>query len=122
MKRGSDTGNQDSAEKRGVSEETGKEEKQRSTSGNEIRDSADDTGYPGRFQRSSGKNREDENLKSISQTDDSDKDLHALQQEEISGSEEEDIRSANYSDTDEDENEGLGDGKLGRTVRRGLEE
>jgi hypothetical protein len=85
--------------------------------------SADDTGYPGRFQRSSGKSREDENLKSISsQADDSDKDLHALQQEEMSGSEEEDIRSANYSDTDEDENEGLGDGKLGRTVRRGLEE
>jgi hypothetical protein len=122
MKRGKDTGDQDSVEKRGESEET-KEGKQRSTSGNKIMGSADDTGYPGRFQRSSGKSREDENLKSISsQADDSDKDLHALQQEEMSGSEEEDIRSASYSDTDEDENEGLGDGKLGRTVRRGLEE
>jgi hypothetical protein len=77
----------------------------------------------GRYQGSSGRTREDEDLKTISkQADDSDKDLESLQEEELSGSNEEDIRSVNLSDTDEDENEGLGDGNLGRTVRRGLDE
>jgi hypothetical protein len=84
---------------------------------------ADLSASSGRFQGSSGRTREDEDLKSISsQADNSDKDLESLREEEISGTENEDIRSTSYSDTDEDENEGLGDGNLGRTVRRGLEE
>lgn len=55
-----------------------------------------------------------------SQIDESEKDLNALEEEEISGPSEENISDTNYSDTDEDENEGLGDGKLGRKVRGGL--
>jgi len=77
----------------------------------------------GRYQGSSGRTREDEDLTTISkQADDSATDLRTLQEEEISGSENGDIRSVNLSDTDEDEDEGLGDGNLGRSVRRGLEE
>jgi|GEM_PF-4680899 len=72
----------------------------------------------GRYQESSDRSREDEDLVNISsQTDLSDEDIETLQQEEVSGSAEETIESANYSDTDEDENEGLGDGNLGRSVR-----
>lgn len=79
--------------------------------------------FSGRYQGSSGRTREEEDLTTISQqSDDSDTDLQSLQQEEMSGSDEEDIRSANLSDTDEDEDEGLGDGNLGRTVRTGLDE
>jgi hypothetical protein len=47
-------------------------------------------------------------------------DIETLQHEELSGSEHDDLASANLSDTDEDENEGLGDGKLGRMSGRGL--
>lgn len=61
-------------------------------------------------------------MRSISsQADTTDKDLERLQREELTGSEDDDIREAGYSDTDEDEDEGLGDGNLGRSVR-GLEE
>jgi hypothetical protein len=84
---------------------------------------ANQSGTSGRYQGSFGRTREDEDLESISsQADQSDKDLHILREEEISGSTESDIRSVNYSDTDEDENEGLGDGNLGRTVRGSLNE
>ncbi len=55
------------------------------------------------------------------QQDVSDKDLDDFQQEEISGTSDDTLDSVNYSDTDEDENEGLGDGNLGRSVRGGLE-
>jgi hypothetical protein len=55
------------------------------------------------------------------QQDGSDKDLEDFQQEEISGPSDDTLDSVNYSDTDEDEDEGLGDGNLGRTVREGLE-
>jgi hypothetical protein len=73
---------------------------------------------PGRYQGSSGRRREDEDLENISsQTDSSVEDIETLQQEEVSGSAEDNMESANYSDTDEDENEGLGDGNLGRSVR-----
>ncbi|MBT1703895.1 hypothetical protein [Chryseosolibacter indicus] len=78
---------------------------------------ASDGGSSGRYQGSSGRSREDEDLQSISkQADTSEKDLNALQEEEITGarSESDDLKSANYSDTDEDEDEGLGDGNLGR--------
>lgn len=81
-----------------------------------------DDGSSGRYQGSSGRSREDEDLQSISsQADNSEKDLNALQEEEITGSksESDDLKSANYSDTDEDEDEGLGDGNLGR-ARGGL--
>jgi hypothetical protein len=44
-------------------------------------------------------------------------DLESLKQEEISGSADDDLQSVNYSDTDEDENEGLGDGNLGRSIK-----
>jgi hypothetical protein len=76
----------------------------------------------GRFQGSSGRSREDEDLENISsQTDSSEGDVDTLRVEEVSGSTEDTIESANYSDTDEDEDEGLGDGNLGRSVRGGLE-
>jgi hypothetical protein len=89
----------------------------------EIRAGAGESAFSGRYQGSSGRSTEDENLKSISsQADNSADDLKTLQQEEFSGSKHEDIRSIGYSDTDEDEDEGLGDGNLGRTVRGGLEE
>jgi hypothetical protein len=68
----------------------------------------------GRFQGSSGRSREDEDLVSISSQADSAEDL---ERDELSGSDKESLKSANYSDTDEDEDEGLGDGNLGRTVR-----
>lgn len=55
------------------------------------------------------------------QQDVSDKDLEDFQQEEISGPSDDTLDSVNYSDTDEDEDEGLGDGNLGRSVREGLE-
>ncbi|HYC84113.1 MAG TPA: hypothetical protein VEB86_02780 [Chryseosolibacter sp.] len=73
----------------------------------------------GRYQGSSGRSREDEDLENISSQTDSSEDgnIETLQQEEVSGSSEDTIESANYSDTDEDEDEGLGDGNLGRTVR-----
>jgi hypothetical protein len=97
---------------------SGHDDEQRSI---DNRGDARDDGFAGRYQGSSGRSREDEDLKSISsQADNSEKDLNALQEEEITGSETEDIRSANLSDTDEDEDEGLGDGNLGR-AREGLE-
>jgi hypothetical protein len=77
----------------------------------------------GRFRGSSGRSREDEDLATLSkQADHSEKDLNALEEEEISGSDNSDIRSVNLSDTDDDENEGLGDGKLGRTVQGEVDE
>ena len=76
----------------------------------------------GRFQGSSGRSREDEDLISISSQTDPPEDVERLQQAEISGSHDESLKSANYSDTDEDEDEGLGDGNLGRTVRGGVDE
>jgi hypothetical protein len=75
----------------------------------------------GRFQGSSGRSREDEDLVSISSQTDSPQDVEKLQQAELSGSDDESLKSANYSDTDEDEDEGLGDGNLGRSVRGGVE-
>jgi hypothetical protein len=99
------------------------EGRQSQIAGQGLRAGASQPDSSGRYQGSSGRTREDEDLKTISnQADDSDKDLESLQEEEISGSDEEDIRSVGLSDTDEDENEGLGDGNLGRTVRRGLDE
>lgn len=84
---------------------------------------ADQAAHSGRYQGSSGRSREDEDLATLSsQADHSEKDLSALQEEEISGSDDNDLRSVNYSDTDVDENEGLGDGKLGRTVRDEVDE
>ena len=47
------------------------------------------------------------------------RDLRTLQEEEISGVSQRGNQSAAYSDTDEDENEGLGDGNLGRSTREG---
>lgn len=89
----------------------------------ELRAGASQPDSSGRYQGSSGRTREDEDLTTISkQADDSDNGLESLHNEEISGSAEEDIRTVNLSDTDEDENEGLGDGNLGRSVRRGLDE
>jgi hypothetical protein len=75
----------------------------------------------GRLQGSSGRSREDEDLVSISSQIDPPDDVEELQQAEISGSTNESLKSANYSDTDEDEDEGLGDGNLGRSVRGGVE-
>jgi hypothetical protein len=43
------------------------------------------------------------------------KNVHDLEKEELSGSYFNDLATA-YSDTDEDENEGLGDGRIGRDV------
>jgi hypothetical protein len=78
-------------------------------------------GSPTRSKRSAGTTRE-EKLTSISrQQDESDKGLEDFQQEELSGTSDDPLESVNLSDTDEDENEGLGDGNLGRTVRGGLE-
>jgi hypothetical protein len=51
----------------------------------------------------------------------SDKGLDDFQQEELSGTSDDTLKAVNYSDTDEDEDEGLGDGNLGRSVREGLE-
>ena len=64
-----------------------------------------------------------EELTSMSRQDDSvsDKGLEDFQQEELSGSSDDPLKAVNYSDTDEDEDEGLGDGNLGRSVREGLE-
>jgi uncharacterized protein len=75
----------------------------------------------GKNQGSSGISREDEDLKNISsQADASERDLDALEVEEISGKSQRGDQSAAYSDTDEDEDEGLGDGNLGRTTRQDL--
>jgi hypothetical protein len=94
------------------------EEKQSSTSKRRKIAGENQSDSSGRYQGSSGRTREDEDLKSISsQAGNPDEDLHTLQQEEISGSSEPDLKSVNYSDTDEDEDEGLGDGNLGRSVR-----
>ena len=77
----------------------------------------------GRFQGSSGRSREDEDLVSISSQTDSPLDVERLEQAEVSGThDDESLKSANYSDTDEDEDEGLGDGNLGRTVRGEVDE
>jgi hypothetical protein len=43
------------------------------------------------------------------------KDLEDLEKEELSGGFSNDLSMA-YSETDEDENEGLGDGKIGRDI------
>lgn len=53
--------------------------------------------------------------------DHSAKDLRALQEHEITGTESGIDQSIAYSDTDEDENEGLGDGKLGRDRHEDLQ-
>jgi len=75
----------------------------------------------GKNQGSSGRTREDEDLKNISsQADTSARDLDALEEEEISGTSRRGDASAAYSDTDENEDEGLGDGNLGRSIRQGL--
>jgi hypothetical protein len=42
------------------------------------------------------------------------KDLYDIEKEELSGSSQ--IDDNDYSDTDEDENEGVGDGKMGKDV------
>jgi uncharacterized protein len=74
----------------------------------------------GKDQGSSGRSREDEDLKNISsQVDTSERDLSALEEEEITGTSQRGDQSAAYSDTDEDEDEGLGDGNLGRSTREG---
>jgi hypothetical protein len=98
-------------------------EKQSQISEQRARAGASQSASSGRYQGSSGRSREDEDLKSISsQADNSAQDLGDLQREELSGKKQDDIRSVSYSDTDEDEDEGLGDGNLGRSVREGLEE
>ena len=75
------------------------------------------------FKNSSGAKRDDDNLQSTgSQANRPVESLDELQQEEITGSEQDHIRAAGYSDTDEDEDEGLGDGNLGRTVRGDVDE
>jgi hypothetical protein len=92
--------------------------KQRSISSEGGR--ASQNSLSGKNQGSSGRTREDEDLENISsQTDASERDLHALEEEEISGTSQRGDQSAAYSDTDENEDEGLGDGNLGRTTREG---
>jgi hypothetical protein len=110
---------QDTASNGEVRDSRGKQQHQIS----QERAGVNQAGYSGRFQGSSGRTREDEDLKSISsQTDSTGKDLEALRQEELTGSGKDEIRAAGYSDTDEDEDEGLGDGNLGRSVRGSVEE
>lgn len=69
----------------------------------------------------SDETRENELTYTSRQHDVSDKGLDDFQQEELSGTSDDTFKTVNYSDTDEDEDEGLGDGNLGRTVRGGLE-
>jgi hypothetical protein len=110
---------QDTASNGEVRDSRGKQQHQIS----QERAGAREAGYSGRFQGSSGRTREDEDLKSISsQTDSTGKDLESLQQEELTGSAKDEMRAAGYSDTDEDEDEGLGDGNLGRSVRDSVDE
>jgi hypothetical protein len=118
------TDDQGSASKEGIGRKPEQTEEERSQITEDgARVSASQNASSGRYQGSSGRTREDEDLKSISsQADNADKDLEDLREEEITGSQQNDIRSVSYSDTDEDEDEGLGDGNLGRTVREGLEE
>lgn len=59
----------------------------------------------------------DDSINTSSQSNESETDLESFQKEELSGSKQDTIDAANYSDTDEDEDEGLGDGNLGRSVR-----
>ena len=72
----------------------------------------------GRYQGSSGRSKEDEDLTDLSNQTDApvEKGLDSTA-EELSESQPDHIDSLNLSDTDEDEDEGLGDGKIGRTVR-----
>jgi hypothetical protein len=48
--------------------------------------------------------------------DDTEKDLHDLQEEELSGLDDDDTASLALSETDEDEDEGIGDGNIGRST------
>jgi hypothetical protein len=110
---------QDTASNGEVRDSRGKQQHQIS----QERAGAHEAGYSGRFQGSSGRTREDEDLKSISsQTDSTDKDLESLREEELTGSGKDELRAAGYSDTDEDEDEGLGDGNLGRSVQDSVDE
>jgi hypothetical protein len=92
------------------------EEKRRQTSKHDV-----GAGSPDRSERSAGTTGDDELTSTSRQQDISDKGLEDFQQEELSGTSDDMLESVNYSDTDEDEDEGLGDGNLGRTVREGLE-
>ena len=111
MKQKGTAGNQGSVDKTAE----GKVGRQGPTSSDEIRGSADDLSSPETYKRSSGTSRDQENLESTLDMEDSSNE--DLEQEDITGSSDEDIKSMNYSDTDEDEDEGLGDGNLGRTIR-----
>jgi len=75
----------------------------------------------GRYQGSSGRSREDEDLTDISSQADAAVDHKLINTDEDLVEDHPDaIESLNLSDTDEDENEGLGDGRIGRTVRGDL--
>ena len=113
---------QDAASEGEIRKQEGKQQRQTSEK-REERAGASHAGFSGRYQGSSGRTREDEDLKSISsQIDSSGRDLEHLEQEELTGSEKDEIRAAGYSDADEDEDEGLGDGNLGRPVRGSVDE
>jgi hypothetical protein len=69
------------------------------------------------------RSEDDETLTEIGNTTvNHEEDLESLQHEEMSGSPEQDSQYVNYSDTDEDENEGLGDGNLGRSTKGSMSE
>ena len=74
----------------------------------------------GRASKSSrpGRNEEDAELNGItSESDASEKDLTSLEDEDSLESSAKTQGLAAYSETDEDEDEGLGDGNLGRSTR-----
>jgi general stress protein YciG len=74
----------------------------------------------GRASKSSrpGRNEEDAELNGIkSESDASERDLTSLEEEDSLESSRKTPDLANYSETDEDEDEGLGDGNLGRSTR-----
>ena len=76
----------------------------------------------GRFDESDRSGRDEVNqINTVSQARVSIDGAEALREEELSGPDEDTLDSANYSDTDEDEDEGLGDGNLGRSVRGEVE-
>jgi hypothetical protein len=69
------------------------------------------------------RSEDDETLTEIGNTTAHDEDdLESLREKELSGSSDNGLKSVNYSDTDEDENEGLGDGNLGRSLKGSMGE
>jgi uncharacterized protein len=77
-------------------------------------------GSSGRSQRSSGNSRKDQDRRDIKgDIETSQRDLNSLEEEDEVATREQ----ASYSETDEDEDEGLGDGNIGRSTRsRGSDE